>query len=114
MGLVYETSLEQWTCNPFFHLLLCSTTLHGNYVSTPLNRYEFEMPTELASEDSKRDSERVEQQEESLLILSGTRSPSSLVLPSYEHDLAKELNYESVIDTFASARARRVNIRSSS
>ena len=73
------------------------------------------MPTELASEDSKRGSERVEQQEEeSPLIINGTRSPSSLVLLSYEHDLAKELNYESVIDTFASARARRVNIRSSS
>ena len=70
------------------------------------------MPTELASEDSVR----VEQQEEEPPeIISGTRSPqSSFVLLSYEHDLAKELNYESVIDTFASARARRVNIRSSS
>ena len=73
------------------------------------------MPTGLASEDSERDSERVEQQqEEPPQIINGTKSPSSLVLLSYEHDLAKELNYESVIDTFASARARRVNIRRSS
>ena len=35
---------------------------------------------------------------------------SSLVLLSCEHDLAKALNYDSLIDTFASARARRVNI----
>ena len=73
------------------------------------------MPTELASEDSERDSESVEQQqEEPPHIINGTRSPSSLVLISYEHDLAKELNYKSVIDIFASARARRVNIGSSS
>ena len=39
---------------------------------------------------------------------------SYLVLLSYEHNLARELNYESVIGTFASARARSVNIRSSS
>ena len=72
------------------------------------------MPTKLASEDSKRNLERVElQEEESPQIINGTRSPPSLVLLSYEHDLAKQLNYESVIDTFASARARRVNIRSS-
>ena len=82
------------------------------YVSTSLNRYEFEMPTEFASE---RDSERVEQQEEEPpQIINGTRSPFIPCLLCYKHDLAKELNYESIIDTFASARARRVNIRSSS
>ena len=53
-----------------------------NYVSTLLNRYEFEMPTE----DLERGSERVEQQEEEPpQIINGTRSLSSLsslVLPS--------------------------------
>ena len=43
------------------------------------------MPTELASEDSERDSERVEQQEEEpLQIINGTRLPLSLILLSYE------------------------------
>ena len=99
-----------------FRLLLCSTRLHGNHVSTSLNRYEFEMPTELASEDPEQDSDRVEQQqEEPPQIINGTRLPaSSLVLLSYEHELETERNYESVIDTFASARARRVNIIRSS
>ena len=41
------------------------------------------MPTELTSEDSERDSERVEQQEEEPpQIINETRSPSSLVLPA--------------------------------
>ena len=74
------------------------------------------MPTELTSEDSEQDSERVEQQEEEPpQIIHRTRSSFiPCFATSYEHDLAKELNYESVIDTFASARAKRVNIRCSS
>ena len=35
---------------------------------------------------------------------------SSLVLLSCEHDLAKQLNYDSVINSFASARARRIQL----
>ena len=51
------------------------------------------MPTELASEDSERNLERVKQQEEEPpQIINGTIS--SLVLLSYEYDLAEELNYE--------------------
>ena len=47
---------------------------HGNYVSTLLNHYE--MPTELASEDSQQDSERVEQQEEETFqIINRTKLP---------------------------------------
>ena len=37
---------------------------------------------------------------------------SSLVLLSCEHDLAKELNYDSVINALASARARKFRLSS--
>ena len=37
---------------------------------------------------------------------------SSLVLLSCEHDLAKSLNYDRIIDTFASSRARRIQLSS--